>query len=70
MLPWKDNFPIEEEVDKSKLTPYFWIGILFFFNFINIQLQGALDDAGKKAVNPKRLEARGQIYVNNQGLSQ
>jgi len=30
-----------------------WIGILFFFNFINIQLQGVLDDAGKKAVNPK-----------------
>jgi uncharacterized membrane protein len=30
-----------------------WIGHLYFFNFVNIQLQGALDDAGKKAVNPK-----------------
>ena len=29
-----------------------WIGILYFFNFVNIPLQGALDDAGKKAVNP------------------
>jgi uncharacterized membrane protein len=30
-----------------------WIGILYFFNFINIPLQAALDDAGKKAVNPQ-----------------
>jgi uncharacterized membrane protein len=30
-----------------------WIGHLYFFNFVNIQLQGVLDDAGKKAVNPK-----------------
>jgi len=30
-----------------------WIGLLYFFNFVNIPLQGALDDAGKKAVNPK-----------------
>ena len=32
-----------------------WIGILYFFNFINIQLQGALDDDGKKAVNPQMM---------------
>ncbi|MBI4349070.1 MAG: urate hydroxylase PuuD, partial [Elusimicrobia bacterium] len=30
-----------------------WIGHLYFFNFVNIPLQGALDDAGKKAVNPQ-----------------
>ncbi len=32
-----------------------WIGHLYFFNFVNVPLQGALDDAGKKAVNPKLL---------------
>lgn len=32
-----------------------WIGLLYFFNFVNVPLQGALDDAGKKAVNPKLL---------------
>jgi len=30
-----------------------WIGILYFFNFINIHIQKELDDAGKKAINPK-----------------
>jgi uncharacterized membrane protein len=30
-----------------------WIGMLYFFNFVNVPLQAALDDAGKKAVNPK-----------------
>ncbi|MDP3920637.1 MAG: urate hydroxylase PuuD [Candidatus Omnitrophota bacterium] len=30
-----------------------WIGLLYFFNFVNIPLQGALDDAAKKAVNPQ-----------------
>jgi len=30
-----------------------WIGHLYFFNFVNVPLQGALDEAGKKAVNPK-----------------
>src|SRR3989338_10747635 len=30
-----------------------WIGHLYFFNFVNAPLQAALDDAGKKAVNPK-----------------
>src|SRR5437016_3922079 len=30
-----------------------WIGHLYFFNFVNVPLQGVLDDAGKKAVNPK-----------------
>jgi uncharacterized membrane protein len=30
-----------------------WIGHLYFFNFVNIPLQGALDDAAKKLVNPK-----------------
>jgi len=30
-----------------------WIGHLYFFNFVNVPLQGALDDAGKKAVNPQ-----------------
>ena len=32
-----------------------WIGHLYFFNFVNVPLQGALDDATKKAVNPKLL---------------
>jgi uncharacterized membrane protein len=32
-----------------------WIGMLYFFNFVNVPLQGLLDDAGKKAVNPKLL---------------
>ena len=32
-----------------------WIGLLYFFNFVNVPLQAALDDAGKKAVNPKLL---------------
>lgn len=30
-----------------------WLGHLYFFNFVNVPLQGALDDAAKKAVNPK-----------------
>ncbi len=30
-----------------------WIGILYFFNFVNVPLQGALDDATKKLINPK-----------------
>ena len=30
-----------------------WIGMLYFFNFVNLQLQGALDDGAKKAVNPQ-----------------
>ncbi|MBI3313412.1 MAG: urate hydroxylase PuuD [Candidatus Omnitrophica bacterium] len=30
-----------------------WIGHLYFFNFVNVPLQGALDDAAKKLVNPK-----------------
>ena len=30
-----------------------WIGHLYFFNFVNVPLQAALDDAAKKAVNPK-----------------
>lgn len=30
-----------------------WIGHLYFFNFVNVPFQGALDDAAKKAVNPK-----------------
>lgn len=30
-----------------------WIGLLYFFNLVNVPLQGALDDAGKKIVNPK-----------------
>ncbi len=32
-----------------------WIGHLYFFNFVNIPLQGSLDDATKKAVNPQLL---------------
>ncbi len=32
-----------------------WIGYLYFFNFVNVPLQGALDDATKKLVNPKLL---------------
>lgn len=30
-----------------------WIGHLYFFNFVNVPLQAALDDPSKKAVNPK-----------------
>ncbi|MBK8574688.1 MAG: urate hydroxylase PuuD [Elusimicrobia bacterium] len=30
-----------------------WIGHLYFFNFVNLQLQATLDDATKKAVNPQ-----------------
>ena len=30
-----------------------WIGHLYFFNFVNVPLQGSLDDATKKAVNPQ-----------------
>ncbi len=30
-----------------------WIGHLYFFNFVNVPLQGALDDTAKKAVNPQ-----------------
>jgi uncharacterized membrane protein len=32
-----------------------WIGHLYFFNFVNVPLQAVLDDAGKKAANPKLL---------------
>ena len=35
------------------LAGIIWIGHLYFFNFVNVPLQGALDDAAKKAVNPK-----------------
>ena len=30
-----------------------WIGLLYFFNFVNIPLQASLDDAAKKVVNPQ-----------------
>src|SRR3990167_3423069 len=30
-----------------------WIGLLYFFNFVNIPLQASLDDATKKLVNPQ-----------------
>jgi uncharacterized membrane protein len=30
-----------------------WIGMLYFFNFVNTQVQANLDDAAKKAVNPQ-----------------
>lgn len=30
-----------------------WIGHLYFFNFVNVPFQGAIDDATKKAVNAK-----------------
>lgn len=30
-----------------------WIGHLYFFNFVNVPLQAALDDATKKMVNPQ-----------------
>jgi len=32
-----------------------WIGHLYFFNFVNVPLQGVLDDATKKAVNKELL---------------
>ena len=34
-------------------TGIIWLGHLYFFNFVNAPLQAVLDDAGKKAVNPK-----------------
>jgi len=30
-----------------------WIGLLYFFNFINVPFQAAIDDATKKGANPK-----------------
>ena len=30
-----------------------WIGMLYFFNFVNIPLQGSVDDATKKGMNPQ-----------------
>src|SRR5438552_1518681 len=30
-----------------------WIGHLYFFNFVNVPLQGVLDDAAKKSTNPQ-----------------
>lgn len=30
-----------------------WIGMLYFFNFVNLQVQGSLDDEAKKIVNPQ-----------------
>lgn len=30
-----------------------WIGHLYFFNFVNLQFQTAIDDATKKIVNPQ-----------------
>ena len=30
-----------------------WIGHLYFFNYVNVPLQAALDDATKKVVNPQ-----------------
>jgi len=30
-----------------------WIGVLYFFNFVNIQVQKSIDDGAKKAVNPQ-----------------
>ena len=32
-----------------------WIGLLYFLNFINVPLQGAMDDSVKKAVNSQLL---------------
>ena len=32
-----------------------WIGHLYFFNFVSVPLQGSLDDATKKLVNPQLL---------------
>ncbi|MFN0116906.1 MAG: urate hydroxylase PuuD [Elusimicrobiota bacterium] len=30
-----------------------WVGHLYFFNFVNLQLQASIDDVTKKAVNPQ-----------------
>lgn len=30
-----------------------WIGLLYFFNFVNIPLQGSLNDSAKSSVNPE-----------------
>ncbi len=35
------------------LAGIFWIGHLYFFNFVNAPMQAVLDDPTKKAVNPK-----------------
>jgi len=32
-----------------------WIGHLYFFNFVNVPFQAAIDDATKKGVNPQLL---------------
>jgi uncharacterized membrane protein len=37
------------------LAGIIWIGHLYFLNFVNVPLQGLLDDAAKKAVNPQLL---------------
>ncbi len=37
------------------LAGIIWIGHLYFFNFVNVPLQGSLDDATKKLVNPQLL---------------
>lgn len=35
------------------LAGIIWIGMLYFFNFVNVPFQGSIDDATKKAVNPQ-----------------
>lgn len=35
------------------LAGIIWVGMLYFFNFVNVPLQASLDDATKKSVNPK-----------------
>src|SRR3989338_5033613 len=35
------------------LSGIVWIGLLYFFNFVNLPLQATLDDATKKALNPQ-----------------
>ncbi len=32
-----------------------WIGLLYFFNFVNVPFQGTIDPATKKVVNPQML---------------
>jgi uncharacterized membrane protein len=32
-----------------------WIGLLYFFNFVNVPFQGTIDPATKKVVNPQLL---------------
>lgn len=37
------------------LAGIIWLGLLYFFNFVNIPLQGSLSEEAKKSVNPQMM---------------